>query len=156
MADLAVFHRGGRVCRRQKLAAHRAPAAPGRQRAPRRLCDPQPLPPERAGAFVRGADLLDGTPIFDIKPYLPYVDAYPDARGGFTDTTKEYALQVVCPDALLCKVPENKRAALSGVLKNDPRPAYQHDPERVYTLDFGCNKVKFTVDGDILKVVDIL
>ena len=88
--------------------------------------------------------------------YLPYVDAYPDARGGFTDTTKEYALQVVCPDSLLCKVPENKRAALSGVLKNDPRPSYQHDPERVYTLDFGCNKVKFTVDGDILKVVDIL
>ena len=111
---------------------------------------------ENGELLVRGADLLDGTPIFDIKPYLPYVDAYPDARGGFTDTTKEYALQVVCPDALLCKVPENKRAALSGVLKNDPRPAYQHDPERVYTLDFGCNKVKFTVDGDILKVVDIL
>ena len=106
--------------------------------------------------YVAGADLVDGTPIYDIKPYLPYVDAYPDARGGFTDTTKEYALQVVCPDALLCKVPENKRTALSGVLKNDPRPAYQHDPERVYTLDFGCNKVKFTVDGDILKVVDIL
>ena len=60
----------------------------------------------------------------------------PDARGGFTDTTKEYALQVVCPDALLCKVPENKRAALSGVLKNDPRPAYQHDPERVYHAGF--------------------
>ena len=111
---------------------------------------------ENSELIVRGADLLDGTPIFDIKPYLPYVDAYPDARGGFTDTTKEYALQVVCPDALLCKVPENKRAALSGVLKNDPRPAYQHDPERVYTMDFGCNKVKFTVDGDILKVVDIL
>ena len=111
---------------------------------------------ENGELIVRSADLLDGTPIFDIKPYLPYVDAYPDARGGFTDTTKEYALQVVCPDALLCKVPENKRAALSGVLKNDPRPAYQHDPERVYTLDFGCNKVKFTVDGDILKVVDIL
>lgn len=111
---------------------------------------------ENGELIVRGADLLDGTPIFDIKPYLPYVDAYPDARGGFTDTTKEYALQVVCPDALLCKVPENRRAALSGVLKNDPRPAYQHDPERVYTLDFGCNKVKFTVDGDILKVVDIL
>ena len=105
---------------------------------------------------MRGADLLDGTPIFDIKPYLPYVDAHPDARGGFTDTTKEYALQVECPDTLLCKVPEEKRTALLGVLKNDPRPAYQHDPERVYTLDFGCNKVKFTVDGDILKVVDIL
>ena len=106
--------------------------------------------------YVRGADMVSGTPIFDIKPYLPYVDAYPDARGGFTDTTKEYALQVVCPDALLCKVPENKRAALSGVLKNDPRPAYQHDPERVYTLDFGENKVKFSVDGDVLTVREIL
>lgn len=106
--------------------------------------------------LVSGADLMDGTPIFDIKPYLPYVDAHPEARGGFTETTKEYALQVHCPDALLCKVPKDKRAALLGVLKNDPRPAYQHDPERVYTLDFGCNKVKFTVDGDILKVVDIL
>ena len=111
---------------------------------------------ENGELIVRGADLLDGTPIFDIKPYLPYVDAYPDARGGFTDTTKQYALQVVCPDALLCKVPENKRAALSGVLKNDPRPAYQHDPARVYALDFGSNKVKFTVDGDVLRVVDIL
>ena len=111
---------------------------------------------ENGELIVRGADLLDGTPIFDIKPYLPYVDAYPDARGGFTDTTKEYALQVVCPDALLCKVPENKRAALSGVLKNDPRPAYQHDPARVYALDFGSNKVKFTVDGENLTVIDIL
>ena len=111
---------------------------------------------ENGELIVRGADLLDGTPIFDIKPYLPYVDAYPDARGGFTDTTKEYALQVVCPDALLCKVPENKRAALSVVLKNDPRPAYQHDPERVYTLDFGENKVRFSVDGDVLTVREIL
>ena len=111
---------------------------------------------ENGELIVRGADLLDGTPIFDIKPYLPYVDAYPDARGGFTDTTKEYALQVVCPDALLCKVPENKRAALFGVLKNDPRPAYQHDPERVYTLDFGENKVRFSVDGDVLTVREIL
>ena len=111
---------------------------------------------ENGDLIVRGADLLDGTPIFDIKPYLPYVDAYPEARGGFTDTTRAYALQVICPDALLCKVPEEKRPALLGVLKNDPRPAYQHDPARVYALDFGCNKVKFTVDGDILKVVDIL
>ena len=111
---------------------------------------------ENGDLIVRGADLLDGTPIFDIKPYLPYVDAYPDARGGFTDTTRAYALQVICPDALLCKVPEEKRPALLGVLKNDPRPAYQHDPARVYALDFGSNKVKFTVDGDVLRVVDIL
>ena len=111
---------------------------------------------ENGELIVRGADLLDGTPIFDIKPYLPYVDAHPDARGGFTDTTKEYALQVECPDTLLCKVPEEKRTALLGVLKNDPRPAYQHDPERVYALDFGGNNVKFTVAGDVLKVVDIV
>lgn len=104
---------------------------------------------------MRGADLLDGTPIFDIKPYLPYVDAHPDARGGFTDTTKEYALQVECPDTLLCKVPEKKRTALLGVLKNDPRPAYQHDPERVYALDFGGNNVKFIVAGDVLTVTEI-
>ena len=111
---------------------------------------------ENGDLIVRGADLLDGTPIFDIKPYLPYVDAYPEARGGFTDTTRAYALQVICPDALLCKLPEEKRPALLGVLKNDPRPAYQHDPARVYALDFGSNKVKFTVDGDVLRVVDIL
>ena len=110
---------------------------------------------ENGELIVRGADLLDGTPIFDIKPYLPYVDAYPDARGGFTDTTKEYALQVVCPDALLCKVPENKRAALSGVLKNDPRPAYQHDPERVYGMEFGGLEVHFKVDGEVLTVTGI-
>ena len=121
-----------------------------------KLLKVEPNTPQGPVLTVGGADLLDGTPIFDIKPYLPYVDAHPDARGGFTDTTKEYALQVECPDTLLCKVPEEKRTALLGVLKNDPRPAYQHDPERVYTLDFGCNKVKFTVDGDILKVVDIL
>ena len=111
---------------------------------------------ENGDLIVRGADLLDGTPIFDIKPYLPYVDAYPEARGGFTDTTRAYALQVICPDALLCKVPEEKRPALLGVLKNDPRPAYQHDPARVYVLDFGSNKVKFTVDGENLTVIDIL
>lgn len=110
---------------------------------------------ENGELIVRGADLLDGTPIFDIKPYLPYVDAHPDARGGFTDTTKEYALQVECPDTLLCKVPEKKRTALLGVLKNDPRPAYQHDPERVYALDFGGNNVKFIVAGDVLTVTEI-
>ena len=121
-----------------------------------KLLKVEPNTPQGPVLTVGGADLLDGTPIFDIKPYLPYVDAYPDARGGFTDTTREYALQVICPDALLCKVPEEKRPALLGVLKNDPRPAYQHDPVRVYALDFGSNKVKFTVDGENLTVIDIL
>ena len=110
---------------------------------------------ENGDLIVRGADLLDGTPIFDIKPYLPYVDAYPDARGGFTDTTRAYALQVICPDALLCKVPEEKRPALLGVLKNDPRPAYQHDPERVYGMEFSGLEVHFVVDGAVLTVTGI-
>ena len=105
---------------------------------------------------VKGADLLDGTPIFDIKPYLPYVDAHPDARGGFTEQTAGYALEVRCDEALLDKVPKEKRDALLGVLRNDPRPGYQHDPERVYTLDFGANKVRFTVDGKTLTVREIL
>ena len=120
-----------------------------------KLLKVEPNTPQGPVLTVGGADLLDGTPIFDIKPYLPYVDAHPDARGGFTDTTKEYALQVECPDTLLCKVPEEKRTALLGVLKNDPRPAYQHDPERVYALDFGGNNVKFTVAGDVLTVTEI-
>ncbi len=85
---------------------------------------------ENGDILVKGADLLDGTPIFDIKPYLPYVDAHPEARGGFTEQTAAYALEVQCPQPLLDKLPENKRAALLGVLKNDPRPAYQHDPDR--------------------------
>lgn len=121
-----------------------------------KLLKVEPNTPQGPVLTVGGADLLDGTPIFDIKPYLPYVDAYPDARGGFTDMTRAYALRVICPDALLCKLPEEKRPALLGVLKNDPRPAYQHDPARVYALDFGSNKVKFTVDGENLTVIDIL
>ena len=86
---------------------------------------------ENGDILVKGADLLDGTPIFDIKPYLPYVDAHPEARGGFTEQTAAYALEVQCPQPLLDKLPENKRAALLGVLNTDPRPAYQHDPDRV-------------------------
>lgn len=110
---------------------------------------------DKGDILVRGADLLDGTPIFDIKPYLPYVDAHPEARGGFTEATASYALQVECPETLLCVLPENKRAALLGVLKNDPRPAYQHDPQRIYVLDFGGYKVEFKVDGEVLTVLTI-
>ena len=105
--------------------------------------------------LVRGADLLNGTPIFDIKPYLPYVDAHPEARGGFADATADYALTVQCAPELLQKISPEKQAALLGVLKNDPRPAYQHDPERVYALNFGDAVVRFSVDGQELRVVDI-
>lgn len=110
---------------------------------------------ENGDILVKGADLLDGTPIFDIKPYLPYVDAHPEARGGFTEQTAAYALEVQCPQPLLDKLPENKRAALLGVLKNDPRPAYQHDPDRVYAMDFGGYRVQFQVGESMLTVIDI-
>ena len=110
---------------------------------------------ENGDILVKGADLLDGTPIFDIKPYLPYVDAHPEARGGFTEQTAAYALEVQCPQPLLDKLPENKRAALLGVLKNDPRPAYQHDPDRVYAMDFGGYRVQFQVSESMLTVIDI-
>ena len=105
--------------------------------------------------LVKGADLLDGTPIYDIKPYLPYVDAKPGARGGFADRTAEYALDVVFPPEYLARVPETKRAALQGVLQNAPRPAYQHDPGRVYALAFAGLTVRFTVDGATLTVCGV-
>ncbi len=110
---------------------------------------------ENGDILVKGADLLDGTPIFDIKPYLPYVDAHPEARGGFTEQTAAYALEVQCPQPLLDKLPENKRAALLGVLKNDPRPAYQRDETRRYGVDFAGFDVRFHVKGQLLTVCEL-
>lgn len=110
---------------------------------------------ENGDILVKGADLLDGTPIFDIKPYLPYVDAHPEARGGFTEQTASYALKVNCPQPLLDKLPKEKQAALLGVLKNDPRPAYQHDTDRIYAMDFGGYRVQFRVSETSLTVIDI-
>jgi len=112
--------------------------------------------PDGPVLVVGGADLMDGTPIYDIKPYLPYVDCHPDARGGFTERTAGYALEVVFPDELLEKIDEDKREALMGVLAGDPRPSYQHDPERVYGVRYAVYNVKFTVDGETLSVVDVI
>lgn len=105
---------------------------------------------------VGGADLMDGTPIFDVKPYVPYADSHPDAKGGFTDGAGEYLLQVDFPQTLLEKLPEEKRSAAVGVLFHDPRPSYQRKPGRIYGLNFAGWDIRFTVDGDILTVVDIL
>ena len=104
---------------------------------------------------VRGADLVDGTPILDIKPYLPYCDAKPQATGGFTDGLESTALQVVCPPALLARLPEKDRPGLLAVLEGDARPRYQDDPERVYGLTYGQRNVKFRVAGDVLTVLDV-
>ena len=105
--------------------------------------------------YVAGADLLDGTPIYDIKPYIPYADAYPDASGGFTDAVERRRLTVDCPPALLALAPEAKRAALLGVLAEDPRPSYPNDPQRVYGMSFAGMDVRFTVEGEQVRVVDI-
>ena len=104
---------------------------------------------------VSGADLLDGTPIYDIKPYLPYVDSLPDAVGGFTDTAKHYALEVVFPTELLAKVPQEKQQALQGVLAGDPRPSYQNDPDRVYGFVFAGLEIRFRVSGTVLTVCSV-
>ena len=111
--------------------------------------------PEGPVLIVGGADLMDGTPIYDIKPYLPYVDSHPDARGSFSDTHAGYALEVSMPDELRAKVPEDKIDALLGVLAGDPRPSYQSDPERIYGVAFAGMNVKFKVDESRLHVIGI-
>ena len=104
---------------------------------------------------VAGADLMDGTPIFDIKPYIPYGDSHPDATGGFTDNAEDFLLKVDIPTQLIRKVPANKLEALNGVLSHDPRPSYQQDPERVYGLTFAGMNIRFTVSEKTLTVTDI-
>ena len=103
---------------------------------------------------VAGADLVDGTPIFDIKPYLPFADSIPDAAGGFADAEVGHRLDVVLPDDLASLVPEGKRAALVECLADDPRPSYQDD-ERIYTMPYAGVEVDFTVRGDTLTVVAV-
>ena len=103
---------------------------------------------------VGGADLMDGTPIFDIKPYIPYADAFPDAKGGFTTGAGEYLLEVNFPEELLSRLPEDKRDAAIGVLSHDPRPSYQKDSDRVYGLRFAGFDIRFSVKDSILTVVE--
>ena len=104
---------------------------------------------------VAGADLLDGTPIYDVKPYLPYADCKPEAVGGFASAPKEATLTVHIPEEFVDKIPEEKRAALVGVLAQDPRPSYQDDPERVYGMSFGGIEVKFRVAGEDLTICGV-
>lgn len=104
---------------------------------------------------VLGADLLDGTPIFDIKPYLPYGDSIPQATGGYTDATPRKLLQVIISPEWMEQVPKGLRIPLQEVLAQDPRPSYQADPTRIYGLAFGGLEVKFTVAEDILCVVSV-
>lgn len=105
--------------------------------------------------YVSGADLMDGTPIYDIKPYIAYTDSHPDAVSGFASTPAEYLLDVDFPEELLMKVSENQRESLLDVLAHDPRPQYQDDPKRVYGMEFGGMEVKFKVEGMLLSVVAV-
>ena len=104
---------------------------------------------------VGGADLMDGTPIFDIKPYIPYGDCHVDATGGFTDNAGEFILKVDFPVRLLNILPEEKREAAIGVLSHDPRPSYQRKPDRVYGLTFAGYDIRFKVAEDMLTVVEV-
>ena len=106
--------------------------------------------------LVGGADLMDGTPIYDIKPYLPFSDSHPEAEAGFASHQLEHKLKVIISDELLDLVPSEDQPALRQLLALDPRPAYQHDPQRVYGLDFNGQRVHFSVDeNEVLTVSDI-
>ncbi len=109
----------------------------------------------RGELLVSGADLMNGTPIFDIKPYLPYIESIPDASNGWSLAEKDDILDVEFPPELLEKIPEDKRRGLLKILAQDPRPQYQDDPARVYTMAFGERQVSFRVDRGRLFVVEI-
>ena len=106
--------------------------------------------------WVAGIDLMDGTPIYDIKPYLPYADCHPEATGGFAQEVMDHRLEVVFPEELLALVPPEKREALRELLAQDPRPGYQrNEPDRRYGVAFAGLNVRFTVDGDTLLVREV-
>lgn len=119
------------------------------------------IDPEGPVLHVKGADLMDGTPIYDIKPYVPYADAFPDARGGFTDTSAWEPLQVDFSPAALEVLaaqpdPDVLRTRLEQVLAQDPRPRFHHDPDRLYGMPFGPFDIRFQVKGKVLSVVEIV
>ncbi|MBQ0000493.1 MAG: tRNA (N6-threonylcarbamoyladenosine(37)-N6)-methyltransferase TrmO [Clostridiales bacterium] len=104
--------------------------------------------------YISGADLMNGTPIYDIKPYLPYVDSHPEASGGFTDHIQYAKLEVQIPEEVRSLFPEEKQDALIAVLEEDPRPQYQKDPERIYGLSFAGFDIHFKIRENVLMVLD--
>jgi tRNA-Thr(GGU) m(6)t(6)A37 methyltransferase TsaA len=104
---------------------------------------------------VSGADLMDNTPIYDIKPYLPFTDSHPEAAGGFADPFKDYVLEVDFPERWLRLIPAEHHEALLGVLAHDPRPSYQNDPDRIYGLEFAGFNIRFTVRDTVLSVCEV-
>lgn len=104
---------------------------------------------------VCGADLMNGTPIYDIKPYLPYTDSHPDAKNGFAEVALKHKLYVHDTENCLEQVNEEKRSVIAAILEQDPRPAYKNDPEKVYGMSFGGYNIRFNVDGDQLYIIEI-
>ncbi len=121
-----------------------------------RLVDVEEDPNLGSVLIVTGADLMDGTPIYDIKPYVPYADAHPDAAGSFGEAHKTDRIRVICPEELLKRIPESKRDALIRVLELDPRASYEKQPDYVYGLAFDRFEIRFTADSETLTVTDIL
>ena len=105
--------------------------------------------------YVSGVDMLDGTPIFDIKPYIPFADSKKDAVGGFADEHKAYSLDVIISDELLKKIPEKHQKTIAEILAEDPRPSYQNDPDRIYGMKFAEFNIKFKVRDEVLTVLDV-
>ena len=120
-----------------------------------RLLKVEPNTPQGPVLTVAGADLMDGTPILDIKPYIPYADCQPDATGGFTDHAGDFLLEVEFPPELLELVPQDRREALKGVLSHDPRPSYQRNPDRIYGMEFAGWNIRFKVAEEVLTVVEV-
>ena len=120
-----------------------------------RLLEVVPTDTEGTVLRVAGADLMNGTPIFDIKPYIPYSDSFPEAKGGFTDTAGDFLLEVDFPEELLKMLPECKHQAAIGVLSHDPRPSYQRKPDRIYGLVFAGYDIRFTVNDTKLTVCEV-
>ena len=115
----------------------------------------EPHTPQGPVLHVAGADLMDGTPILDLKPYLPYADCRPEASCGFAGPDGGKLLEVELPERLRALVPEEKREALLGILARDPRPSYQQDPGRVYGMDFAGLNIRFSVEGQVLRVCGV-
>jgi tRNA-Thr(GGU) m(6)t(6)A37 methyltransferase TsaA len=105
--------------------------------------------------YVSGADLMDNTPIYDIKPYLPYTDSHPEASGGFAEPFRDYALEVTFPEYLLSQIPKEHHEALMGILAHDPRPSYHNDPERIYGFWYAGFNIRFTVKGKLITVCEV-
>ena len=121
-----------------------------------KLLSVEQLPDLGSVLHVSGADLMDNTPIYDIKPYITYTDSHPDAVGGFVDGLKDFELKVDFPESLIHLIPEEHREALMGVLGHDPRPSYQNDPDRIYGLEFAGFDIRFTVRESILFVCEVV